>query len=389
MGCSMHADVAFVDEQLAILEAMPDPLGVPCHRDWQPRNWVIDDAGSIRAFDFERSRPAPWHEDLYRLWWNEWAGRRSSRRRSSPAMGVFSPMTRCGRSGRSRASATWFRWCGRMSTTTTPCARTPAAVSQTPRTHGRDHALELVGGVTSHAVPIDMAMGSISGAPIGPAVASADARRVPAVLLGRSGSAVVRGAGRGGDHRGVVRDLAGGTDPRQGVGRHLGVVAVVSWCCSSRTAPERSPSSSAAPASDLSRGCQAHVVSGAVLLVGGVLLLPRQLGRTPLAFVGLVTASTTARHLRTVAIWPPDRIVPALLGGAALVLAVGAVFSPAPPDRHAMVRCGAPVVTITADQHLHGHVVVSSHGEQPEVGAAPSVCRAHVTGSRSRSSSRL
>ena len=115
----------------------------------------------------------------------------------------------------------------------------------------------------------------------------------------------------------------------------------------------------------------AHVVSGAVLLVGGVLLLRDSWVGAPLAFVGLLTASTTARHLRTVAIWPPDRIIPALLGGAALVLAVGAVISPAQPDRHAMVRCRAPLVTVFGpDQHLSGHVLVSSHGEQAEVARA-------------------
>lgn len=66
-------EVRFVEEQLAAVEGSPDPLGVPCHRDWQPRNSLIDGAGTLHAIDFEHARPAPWHEDLRRLWWDEWA----------------------------------------------------------------------------------------------------------------------------------------------------------------------------------------------------------------------------------------------------------------------------------------------------------------------------
>ena len=52
-----------------------DPLGVPCHRDWQPRNWLVDDAGEPWAIDFEHARVGPWFEDVGRLWWREWQGR--------------------------------------------------------------------------------------------------------------------------------------------------------------------------------------------------------------------------------------------------------------------------------------------------------------------------
>lgn len=51
---------------------LPDPLGVPCHRDWQPRNWLVGDDGEPWAIDFEHARVAPWFEDVQRLWWQEW-----------------------------------------------------------------------------------------------------------------------------------------------------------------------------------------------------------------------------------------------------------------------------------------------------------------------------
>ncbi len=59
--------------QLDGLAGLADPLGVPCHRDWQPRNWLVDDDGVVAVIDFEHARPGPWHEDLNRLWWDEWA----------------------------------------------------------------------------------------------------------------------------------------------------------------------------------------------------------------------------------------------------------------------------------------------------------------------------
>jgi Ser/Thr protein kinase RdoA (MazF antagonist) len=65
-------EVAFVAQELEVLDELPDPLGVPCHRDWQPRNWLVDDVGAVSIIDFEHARVGPWHEDLHRLWWNQW-----------------------------------------------------------------------------------------------------------------------------------------------------------------------------------------------------------------------------------------------------------------------------------------------------------------------------
>jgi len=44
-----------------------DTARVPCHRDNQPRNWLVDDAGVARIVDFEHSRPDHWMSDLVKL----------------------------------------------------------------------------------------------------------------------------------------------------------------------------------------------------------------------------------------------------------------------------------------------------------------------------------
>jgi hypothetical protein len=66
-------EIAFVAHALDVLDDRPDPLGVPCHRDWQPRNWLVDANGIVSAIDFEHARVSPWFEDLQRLSANEWA----------------------------------------------------------------------------------------------------------------------------------------------------------------------------------------------------------------------------------------------------------------------------------------------------------------------------
>lgn len=48
---------------------------VPCHLDNHPRNWLIDDAGSVRLIDFGQSRPDVWIHDMERLYAGVWSGR--------------------------------------------------------------------------------------------------------------------------------------------------------------------------------------------------------------------------------------------------------------------------------------------------------------------------
>jgi len=66
------AEVEFVVEQVSRLADFPDPAGVPCHRDWQPRNWLTALDGSVAVIDFGNARVGHWLQDFERMWWTEW-----------------------------------------------------------------------------------------------------------------------------------------------------------------------------------------------------------------------------------------------------------------------------------------------------------------------------
>jgi Ser/Thr protein kinase RdoA (MazF antagonist) len=68
-------DVKWVREQAARLLDLPPPPLVPCHGDFQPRNWLVDRDGRVLVFDFEKARHDWWIHDIQRMWWKEWAGR--------------------------------------------------------------------------------------------------------------------------------------------------------------------------------------------------------------------------------------------------------------------------------------------------------------------------
>lgn len=60
----------------AHLEALAErdfPTAVPCHLDFQPRNWLADHAGTVRLIDFEHARHGPPERDLVRLEFRIWA----------------------------------------------------------------------------------------------------------------------------------------------------------------------------------------------------------------------------------------------------------------------------------------------------------------------------
>jgi len=47
---------------------------VPAHRDWHPCNWIWN-GEHLAVIDCEHAHPGPWHDDLHRLWWQEWHDR--------------------------------------------------------------------------------------------------------------------------------------------------------------------------------------------------------------------------------------------------------------------------------------------------------------------------
>ncbi|MPZ59968.1 MAG: phosphotransferase [Propionibacteriales bacterium] len=68
-------EVDFARAQVRLLEQLPLQLQVPCHGDYKPHNWLLDDDGTLRVIDFADSR---WHVrafDLTRLYYGPWWGR--------------------------------------------------------------------------------------------------------------------------------------------------------------------------------------------------------------------------------------------------------------------------------------------------------------------------
>lgn len=72
-GLLTDKEIATARHAVEFLADAPDPALVPCHCDWQPRNWLVDHAGSLHVIDFEHARLWPWWADLTRLWWAEWS----------------------------------------------------------------------------------------------------------------------------------------------------------------------------------------------------------------------------------------------------------------------------------------------------------------------------
>lgn len=64
-----------VRRHVAALGELPPPIGVPCHLDYQPRNWLVDATGMLRLIDFEHSRIDAVPRDLVRLEFRYWRKR--------------------------------------------------------------------------------------------------------------------------------------------------------------------------------------------------------------------------------------------------------------------------------------------------------------------------
>jgi len=66
------ADLGNANAHLAALQQAADPHGVPCHLDFQPRNWLLDPAADLYLVDFEHARTDLPVRDLVRLRFRVW-----------------------------------------------------------------------------------------------------------------------------------------------------------------------------------------------------------------------------------------------------------------------------------------------------------------------------
>jgi Ser/Thr protein kinase RdoA (MazF antagonist) len=67
-------ELAAARSQVDELAGQPWPVKVPCHRDYTPRNWLVD-AGTVYIVDFEWSRLDVWASDMARLHLGIWTTR--------------------------------------------------------------------------------------------------------------------------------------------------------------------------------------------------------------------------------------------------------------------------------------------------------------------------
>jgi hypothetical protein len=74
VGLLSQRELEFARSKVAALDGMPCPGLVPCHRDYTPRNWLIDE-GALYVVDFEWCRMDLWISDLARLHLGVWANR--------------------------------------------------------------------------------------------------------------------------------------------------------------------------------------------------------------------------------------------------------------------------------------------------------------------------
>jgi hypothetical protein len=69
------ADLGIASAHLAALQQATDPDGVPCHLDFQPRNWLLGPDADLYLVDFEHARADLPLRDLVRLRFRIWPAR--------------------------------------------------------------------------------------------------------------------------------------------------------------------------------------------------------------------------------------------------------------------------------------------------------------------------
>ena len=68
-------DAAVVDGHLTALKTIGVPHGFPCHLDFQPRNWLVDESRNLSVIDFEHARTDLPARDFVRLRFRVWQSR--------------------------------------------------------------------------------------------------------------------------------------------------------------------------------------------------------------------------------------------------------------------------------------------------------------------------
>lgn len=73
-GLLTSRELGLARSEVEALACLPCPVKVPCHRDYTPRNWLVD-AETVYVVDFEWSRLDVWVSDLARLHLGIWPTR--------------------------------------------------------------------------------------------------------------------------------------------------------------------------------------------------------------------------------------------------------------------------------------------------------------------------
>jgi Ser/Thr protein kinase RdoA (MazF antagonist) len=68
-------DIAFARDRVAPLTGFGTVPTVPCHMDNQPRNWLVNDAGTVSMIDFGACKRDVRIRDLQRMYFQQWQGR--------------------------------------------------------------------------------------------------------------------------------------------------------------------------------------------------------------------------------------------------------------------------------------------------------------------------
>ena len=64
-----------IDRIGEIAPLLPHIRRGPCHRDFTPRNWMVDESGTVRVIDFGHTRADYWILDVDKLWSEHWVDR--------------------------------------------------------------------------------------------------------------------------------------------------------------------------------------------------------------------------------------------------------------------------------------------------------------------------